>query len=120
MSEHPERRGAPRILVTGNFGVRARATLEVRLIDLSLKGARIEHDEMLRPGTRCTLELPPAVGAATLTARIVRSTVVGSLPKPDGDRQLIYQSGLAFVDVTADQRAALEAVLKRLLPEGGV
>ena len=120
MGEIHERRGAPRILVTGHFGARARATLEVRLIDLSATGARIEHDEMLRPGTRCSLQLPPAVGTAILTARIVRSTVVGSVQMPNGDRQLIYQSGLAFLDVTEKQRATLDDVFKRLILGGDI
>ena len=120
MAEPLERRGAPRISVTGHFGARARATLEVRLVDLSVSGARIEHDELLRPGSRCTFQLPPAVGSAILSARIVRSIVVGSTLMPDGDRQLLYQSGLAFLDVTPDQRADLEELLKRLTPGGGI
>ena len=120
MADPRERRSAPRISVTGHFGAKAHTTLEVRLVDLSVTGARIEHGELLRPGSRCTFHLPPAIGPGVLSARIVHSAVVSAVPTPDGERQLMYQSGLAFLDVTPDQRAALEEVLKRLVPGGGI
>lgn len=106
--------------VSGHFGARALATLEVRLVDLSITGARIEHGEILRPGSRCTFHLPPAVGSGVLSARVVHSRVVGATPMPDGDRQLLYQSGLAFLNVSPNQRAALEEIMKRITPAGGI
>jgi len=120
MADVRERRGAPRVSVSGYFGARALATLEVRLVDLSVTGARIEHGELLRPGSRCTFHLPPAIQSVVLSSRVVHSTVVGSTLMPDGDRQLLYQSGLAFLNVTPNQRTALEEVMKRLTPGGGV
>jgi hypothetical protein len=120
MADLRERRGAPRVSVNGHFGAPALATLEVRLVDVSVTGARIEHGELLRPGSRCTFHLPPAVGPVVLSSRIVHSTVVGATPMADGDRQLLYQSGLAFLNITPDQRAALDEVIKRLTPGGGV
>jgi hypothetical protein len=120
MTDLRERRGASRIPIAGQIGARARATLDVRLIDLSTTGARIEHGELLRPGSACAFQLPPAIGPLVLTARVVHSAVIGAAPTPDGERQLRYQSGLAFVNVTPEQRAALEEVVKRLTPGGGV
>lgn len=120
MADPRDRRGAPRILVGGQIGARARATLDVRLIDLSVTGARIEHGELLRPGSACTFQLPPAIGSVALAARIVHSAIIGVTPISDGDRQLHYQSGLAFLNVTPEQRAALEEIVKRLTPGGGV
>jgi hypothetical protein len=120
MADLRERRGARRVSVSGHFGARALATLEVRLVDLSITGARIEHGELLRPGSHCTFHLPPAIQSVVLSSRVVHSTVVGSTPMPDGDRQLLYQSGLAFLNVTPNQRAALEEVMKRITPGGGI
>jgi hypothetical protein len=119
MAGTPERRNATRILVTGRLGARARATLNVRLLDLSRTGARIEHSDLLRPGATYALELPPALNSLVLTARVVHSTVVGTEPTPEGERLLLYQSGLTFVGITAEQEVGLAAALERLTPGGG-
>lgn len=119
MADSRERRQAPRFAIAGRLATRARATLDVTLVDLSLTGARIEHDELLRPGSTCTLELPSTLGPQVLTARVVRSKIIGSQQTLGGDRILRYESGLTFLKVTAQQQAALEQALKGLTPEGG-
>ena len=115
-----ERRGAPRILVAGCLGARARATLDVRILDLSASGARIEHYDLLRPGATYAFELPPTLGSLVLTAKVVHSAVVGTEATTDGERHLRYQSGLTFVGITAEQQSALAAILERLTPRGGL
>jgi hypothetical protein len=119
MAGGAERRKAPRIPVAGHLGARARATLNVRVLDLSAGGARIEHTDLLRPGATYAFELPPALGSLTITVRIVHSAVVGTEPTPEGERNLRYQSGLAFVGITSDQQSALAAILERLTPGSG-
>jgi len=116
MTRYPMKRGARRFLVAERLGVRASATLEVRLVDLSATGARIEHDHPLTPGVACTFQFPPTLGSLVLTARVVHSMVFTSEKGEMGDGVARYQSGLFFVDVTADQQAALAAILKRLSP----
>jgi hypothetical protein len=120
MGEFKERRRAPRILIAGRLGGRARAILDVRILDLSIAGARIEHLSPLSPGAPCTLGLPPALGSLVLSARVVRSVVSGSEQSPGGKRLLHYQSGIEFVGMTAEQQAALASALEKLTPAGGV
>ncbi len=120
MAGGSERRKAPRILIARHLGARARATLNVTVIDLSAKGARIEHAELLRPGATYEFELPPALGPLILTVRVVHSAVAGTEVTPDGERHLRYQSGLTFVATTAKQQAALAVIVERLAPEGGL
>jgi hypothetical protein len=120
MADIPERRRAPRTLIAGRLGGRARATLEVSVLDLSTTGARIEHGDLLRPRATCMFQLPPALGELVLSARVVHSSIVGAEQSPQGERRLRYQSGLAFVGITADQQAALAAILERLTPGGGL
>ncbi len=111
-----DRRKMPRIAVAQGLAIRARAShiLEVRLLDLSQGGARIAHLGLLRPGARSVLELPPLFGPLILPVEIARSQVVGTQPTPLGERQLCYESGLTFVDPTAEQRAILAGILRRL------
>jgi hypothetical protein len=103
-------------VVPGRPGGRVRATLDARLLDLSNSGARIEHQNQLRPGVACTLELPPTIGELVLPVHVVRSVVVGTEKSPTGERLLRYESGLSFANLTGEQREALEAVLKRFAP----
>jgi len=114
MGAFVERRRGRRVSIPGRPGGRVRATLEARLLDLGSTGARIEHHNLLRLGFTCTLELPPALGALVLSVRVVRSAVVGTETGPSGERLLQYESGLAFLDLTAAQQATLEGVLDRL------
>ncbi len=113
MSAPVERRRTRRISIPGRPGGRVRATLEARLLDIGATGARIEHNNLLRPGFTCTLELPPTLGALVVTVRVVRSIVVGTETSPSGERILRYESGVAFVNVPAEQQAALDAILAR-------
>jgi c-di-GMP-binding flagellar brake protein YcgR len=97
--------------------VHARTPMQLRLLDLSLSGACIEHLACLRPGSSCVLEFPPALGPLALTAQVVRSVVVGVEQGPRETRQLRYESGVAFVHVTPAQQAALAQVLGRFSSE---
>jgi hypothetical protein len=118
MAHAPERRHGRRLVVPGRPGGRVRATVEARLLDLSPTGARIEHANLLRPGFTCVLELPPSLGALSLSVQVVRSNVTHAAEKESGERKLRYESGLAFLEMTRDQRASLESLLDRLAPGG--
>jgi hypothetical protein len=107
-------------MVAGNLGAQARATLNVRIVDLSAVGVRIEHSDILRPGATYAFELPPVLGSLILNAGVVHSTVMGAEANPEGERHLRYQSGLAFVGITAEQQSTLETILDRLIPGGGL
>jgi hypothetical protein len=116
MTALPERRRGRRVVVPGRPGGRVRATLDARVLDLSNYGVRIEHHNLLRPGSACTLELPQAIGGLILPVRVVRSSVVGTEEGPTGDRVLRYESGLTFVNLAGEQQEALEAILNRFAP----
>ena len=103
--------------VPGRPSGRVRVTLDARLVDLSSVGARIEHCNLLRPGFRCALELPPSIGSLALSVQVVHSAVVGTEHTSGGEKLLRYQSGLAFVGLTPDQQVTLEDILSRLAPE---
>ena len=119
MAEPLERRRVPRIAIVGRPSARARGALEVWLVDLSATGARITLGEQLPHGSSCTLELPPALASLALPSRVIWSGLFGGEQTSDGERHFIYQSGLAFVDLTADQQAALASLVRRLARRGG-
>jgi hypothetical protein len=120
MDETQDRRRAPRIHVAGRLGARARATLDVRLLDVSVTGVRIEHYDVLRPGSIYAFQFPPALGPLTLSTKVAHSTVIGAEKTPEGERLLRYQSGLTFIAITAEQQASLAGILERITPGGGL
>ena len=68
MMEERERRMVSRTTLAERPVARVRGLPEVRLLDLSLTGAQIEHLDLLRPGLACTLDLLPPCGALSLPA----------------------------------------------------
>lgn len=118
MTEYSRQRKLPRIRIAGRPAARVRPTLDARLVDLSLTGARIEHADILRPGFSCTVDLPVAKGFIVLTGRIVWCSIVGSQKGADGERILRYESGLEFARLTPEQQAALSTFLEQLTRGG--
>jgi hypothetical protein len=119
MTERRERRGAMRVAILAGARARVPAPLEVWLVDLSASGARITLGELLEHGASCVLELPPALGSLTLSARVMWSGLFGGEQTPEGERNLIYQSGLTFTDLPKDQQTALAAIVERFTRRRG-
>jgi len=112
MTEYQKQRRVPRIPLPDRPAARTRASETIRLLDVSLTRARVEHLKILRPGTSCTVELPPALGALVLVAHVVWSRVVGTEASLKRERRLRYQSGLLFSSVTAEQHTILGQALE--------
>jgi hypothetical protein len=124
MIETSERRRVARITIPWQHLTKPSLELRwVRLLELSSGGARIEHPEPVHEGVVCFVDLPPALGQAGLTGRVVWTRPHKSEQTLEGDTPVYYQSGLAFVGITPEQRTALTAALEILrtardMPEG--
>ncbi len=114
MPEENERRIAPRTPLANRPPARVRGLQQVRLLNLSLGGAQIEHLDPLQPGVACVLDLPPPSEALNLPAQVVWCTIVGRKRKRAGESHLVARSGLRFTTLTAEQRTALAATLQDL------
>ena len=114
MSEQRERRHSPRTLLPWRIAARVRDLREVRLLDLSVGGARLEHLGLLRPGARCDVELPPMLGGLLLTADVAWCTVLRRRRGLDGERHLLSHTGLRFAPLTPTQQATFADALQRV------
>ena len=114
MTEAHERRAVLRTALAARPAARVRGLREVRLLDLSLAGAQIEHLGIFRLGAPCTLDLPPPCGAVSLAAQVVWCTVIGR-KRTLGKSHLVARSGLRFTTLTGAQHAALTNSLKHLV-----
>ncbi len=113
MIESAERRvvrlSVPRHLTAPTLDIRL-----VRLLDLSLKGARIEHLDPLNKGVISMVDVPPTLGRLRLSGRIGWTRPHKGERTAEGTTYVYYQSGLAFVRLTPEQQKALAAALENL------
>jgi len=118
MVETLDRRRVARITVPWQQFTRPSLELRlVRLLDLSSEGARIEHPDLLHEGVVCYVDLPPALGQACLTGRVVWTRLHKAEQTFEGDKHRYYQSGLVFIGLTSEQQTALAAALEILRTE---
>jgi hypothetical protein len=87
---------------------------EVRLLDLSLTGAQIEHLDLVRPGALCALDFPPPFETLIVPAQVVWCAVIGQQRKLGGTSHLVARSGLRFTRLTGGQYTALVDILRHL------
>lgn len=109
MSEQ-ERRAAPRYQppdgVTAEIG-----GVPVRLIDLSLVGAKVEHDERF-PLATPQLTIRWHGHAAAVNVRVARSEIVGRRGE-----KLTYRTGIYFVDADAAAQGWIASLLQGAQPQ---
>ena len=115
MGEMADRRCAARLFVPRALGAVELELRQVRLLDLSPAGARIEHEAHLHEGLGCFVDLPRALGRLRLTGRVVWTRLRDSEQTLEGDRRSHYESGLEFTSLTPEQQAALHTALTTLL-----
>jgi hypothetical protein len=114
MVETPDRRRIARLTVPWHLTGPGLELRLGRLLDLSPMGARIEHPDLLHEGVVCFVDLPPALGRLRLTGKVVWTRLHKAGKTFEGDKHRSYQSGLAFEEITPEQRAALAVALEIL------
>ena len=111
MGTGPEQRRAMRVDVPRRFRGGELEPHFVHLLNLSLLGVRIAHLEPWPEGVVCSVDLPPALGALRLPGRVVWTRLRGTERILEGDRRSLYESGIEFGRLTAEQQAALATAL---------
>ncbi len=117
MIAQTEQRQVERLAVPRHCRGAGRDARGLDLLDFSPAGARIGHGEPLPDWAALALDLPPALGGGQLRAKVVWSRVTGRQEGGRGRGGLTYQSGLAFLESTPTEQAALTAALVRLAGE---
>ncbi|MFQ5848203.1 MAG: PilZ domain-containing protein [Candidatus Methylomirabilales bacterium] len=105
--KRPERRQYPRFVVGGRTKGRVTAVYEASLLNISLGGALIEHAHIVRPGTMSYLILKLQGRDVSLRCRVVRSVVHRPEVQPDGERILIYRTGLEYIELSDETLQAI-------------
>ncbi|MFQ5801567.1 MAG: PilZ domain-containing protein [Candidatus Methylomirabilales bacterium] len=87
---------------------------KVSLINVSTDGALIEHSKIVRPGTLCFLTLLFPGKESTLKCRVVRSALHRSEVLTSGERDVIYRSGVEFLDASEAARQLINEYIDSL------
>ncbi len=114
MDETGDRRREARLPVPWHLTGAGLEPLLGYLVDLSPLGARIEHAEPLEEGLRCEVDLPPALGWGWFSGKVVWTRPHEVAPTLEGNTRFAHQSGLAFDDITPEQRVVLAVALEIL------
>ena len=114
----PDLRRYARFSVEGRTKGQVAAFCDALILNISLGGALIEHTQVVRPGTLSTLDLDLLGHTLMLTCRVVRSVVHRQEIQPYGGRELIYHTGLEFLNVSDDTRQRIGDYIHSVLEEG--
>lgn len=91
---------------------------ETRLIDLSVSGALIEHSIPVRIGSLYRIAIPVEGQQIQVSARAIRAYASHFLKGEDGEKLVVYRTGMEFVKLERDAARRLAAYIDRLLAEG--
>lgn len=114
MSDYPTKRRHTRFVVGGKVRGRVTATYEAVLVNISLGGALIEHAHMVRPGTATHLVLTVGSKTISIPCKVVRSVARRTTVRPDGEREMIYQTGLQFSAVKDEDLHGLNELIESI------
>lgn len=114
---NPTDRTSPRITLDSPLPGRANGTEPLSILNVSRGGAMIEHRSLIRPGTVIHLKLPFDHGHQILRSRVAWSSLTATAKALSGARELVYRSGLEFLDPV---NGAVEALLAHSEAEAAV
>lgn len=107
-----ERRRAERHPVPGRVEATVTAEIATALVDVSATGALVEHLHMMRPGSLYRVRFVAPETAVDLTCLAVRSFIVRTEPSGAVEAELVYRTGLEFIEPDARAVTRLLAVAR--------
>lgn len=87
------------------------------VVDVSTGGALIEHPNIVRPGTICSLTLSLPRENVSLKCRVVRSGIYGQEVWPTGERNYIYRTGLELLELSDASQGLIGEYIESLRAE---
>ena len=111
------RRQYARFFVGRKTKGRVTAIYDAVVLNLSIGGSLIEHAHVVRPGTLSSLDLDLFGKRLRLKCRVARSVVHGSNVLPTGERELIYRTGLEFLEMSEATRQIIGRYIQSMVKE---
>ncbi|MFQ5847232.1 MAG: PilZ domain-containing protein [Candidatus Methylomirabilales bacterium] len=112
------RRQYARFAVEGRTKGRVIAVCDALILDISIGGSLIEHSHVVRPGTISSLDLDLLGKRVSVRCRVARSIVHRSEVQPDGERELIFHTGLEFLETSDETRGLIGEYIQSIVCDG--
>lgn len=109
------RRHYARFLIGGKAKGRVTAIYDAVVLDISMGGSLIEHSGVVRPGTLSSLDLDLGGAHVRLRCRVARSVVNRSETLPGEERELIYHTGVEFLDPSEETRLVISRYIRTMM-----
>jgi len=103
-----DRRRSPRVAPPQETMATVKATVPAKILDLSVRGMQVEVASTLRPGVDCNVSVPVPSGDLKIRARVERCRARSFSNVENCEGGMIYHAGLSFVELSTDDREALE------------
>jgi hypothetical protein len=113
-----ERRRSPRFVPESEVYARIKSSIPVRIVDVSEQGMQVESSSALPPAGQCDIWLPADDGDVRMRVRVQRCRARFIKSESGDGGALVYLAGIEFLEVDAEARAALGAIVRRLAPAG--
>ncbi len=113
-----DRRQSVRFFVAEKTTGRVTSAYEALLMNISRRGALIEHDDVVRPGSTSSLELELNGNKVKLRSRVVWSAVVRQGLNADSEMALIFNTGMEFVDLPEETEQLIGDYIDSMAEQG--
>ncbi len=113
-----DRRQSVRFFVAEETKGRVTSAYEALLMNISRRGALIEHDDVVRPGSTSSLELELNGNKVKLRSRVVWSAVVRQGLNADSEMVLIFNTGLEFLDLSEETQQLIGDYIDSMAEQG--
>ena len=114
MAELRPTRKHPRFPVPDGVSGSLIHTSNARLLNLSKGGALVEHMGMAQPGRRSQITIIHGGKQLRLPCSIAWSKIVRTVPRAEGDRELIYHTGVEFRGINPEIEHSIDQLLSIL------
>lgn len=91
---------------------------DVRIVDLSLSGALVEHTEPVSPGEIYRLSFTVEGQEVQVLARAIRAFAVHRALVAGGERRVVYRTGMEFVGIEKGSAELVSAYIEHLIQQG--
>lgn len=103
-----------RWVVGGRLAAKLGGNPNASLVDISLGGALVEHSNMMKPGSISFLTLSFDRQEEVLKCRVVRSVGHRYEVWPTGERDLVYRTGIEFLDLSESSLGLIDKSIESL------
>lgn len=117
-NQSASRRQFARFIVGGKTKGKVTAVCDAVILNISVGGSLIEHNQVVRPGAISLLDLELLGKRLSLRCRVARSVVARTEKQSDGEKELVFHTGLEFLHPSEETRKVISHYIQSIICDG--